>query len=161
MTSCQGLAALGLATLLSACSTPAPPPPQPAFYADLARPGAALDPATATEIINAYRQRNGLAPLVWDAGLQQQAARDAELLAARGDLSEGGQGSLRALSTAGVVRRSVSGGYHSFADAFSGWRGSPAHDAVLKARDGGRYAIAAVSRPGSRHRVYWVMLVAR
>ena len=160
MIPCQGLAALGLATLLSACSTPAPPP-QPAFYADLARPGAVLDPGTATEIINAYRQRNGLAPLSWDAGLQQQAMREADLLATRGDLSDGGRDSLRALSTAGAVRRSVSGGYHSFADAFSGWRGSPAHDAVLKAKDGGRYAIAAVSRPGSRHRVYWVMLVAR
>jgi uncharacterized protein YkwD len=160
------LAASAIAAVaVSGCTTPEPPRPQPAFYADLAQPGAALDPVTASEIINAYRQRNGLAPMLWDGALQRLAEQEARALADRGDLSDGGGNAmLRALSTAGYapqdIRRSVSGGYHSFADAFSGWRGSPGHDAVLRAREGKRYAIAAVARPGSRHRVYWVMLVS-
>lgn len=153
------------AALMAGCAAEAPPPPQPAFYVDLARPGAVLDPATAREIINAYRQREGLGALVWDPGLAAIAGAGAAALAARGDLQDGGKGDLdRALAAGGFspreVRRSVSGGYHSFADAFSGWRGAPAHDAVLKAKAGKRFAIAAHAQPGSRHRVYWVMLVS-
>lgn len=153
------------ALLLAGCAGDVPPPPQPAFYVDLARPGSALDPTSATEIINAYRQREGLTPLAWDAGLASIAQAAAASLAARGDLQDGGKGDLdRALAMGGfsprVVRRSVSGGYHSFADAFSGWRGAPMHDAVLRAKGGRLFAIAAHAQPGSRHRVYWVMLVS-
>lgn len=147
----RGVAAL--AALVGGCSAPLPPPPvQPAFYADLASPGASFDRKTASEIINAYRSKAGLGALTWDEGLAREAQANAERLAARGDLSDGG-GAVPA-----GIKRSVSGGYHTFADAFSGWRGSPPHDAVLRAQ-GGRYAIAALARPGSRHRVYWVMLV--
>ena len=155
-----------VAMALSGCTTrEAPQRPQPAFYTDLARPGTVLDPVTASEIINAYRQRNGLGSLLWDGALQRLAEQEAHALAGRGDLSDGGGSAmLRAMAAAGHaprdIRRSVSGGYHSFADAFSGWRGSPGHDAVLRAREGKRYAIAAVAKPGSRHRVYWVMLVS-
>lgn len=152
------LAAIALG--LAACAAEPPQRPQPAFYVDLARPGASLDPGTATEIINAYRERNGRSSLAWDSSLHQQAEREAQALAARDDLLEN-RGSL---NTQGQTRqtlwRSVSGGYHSFADAFSGWRGSPAHNAVLLVPDGRQFAIAAVARPGSRHRVYWVMLVS-
>lgn len=160
--SCSGLgriAALRIAALLLAlgatgCLQQETARPQPAFYVDLAQPGATLDPVTASEIINAYRQRNGLLPLVWDVELARLADQEARRLADRGDLSDGGG------TTPRGVRRSVSGGYHSFADAFSGWRGSPGHDGVLKAKGGKHFAIAALARPGSRHRVYWVMLVS-
>jgi uncharacterized protein YkwD len=153
MSLCNHAAIAALAAIMGGCS--AEPPRntvQPAFYADLARPGARFDEKTASEIINAYRARNGAGPLVWDAGLEREAQAVAERLAARGDLSDGG-GPVPA-----GMKRSVSGGYHTFADAFSGWRGSPTHDGVLKA-PGSRYAIAALSKPGSRHRIYWVMLV--
>lgn len=159
------VAALALALGIGGCSAPEPSRPQPAFYADLARPGAVLDPVTASEIINVYRAQGGLAPLGWDERLQRLAESEARRLAERGDLSDGGGAGISAALTAAgyapqAVKRSVTGGYHSFADAFSGWRGAPGHDAVLKARDGRRYAIAAIAKPGSRHRVYWVMLVS-
>lgn len=154
-----------LAALLGGCAAEPPSRPQPAFYVDLARPGAALDPGSAREIINGYRARNGLATLEWDSKLAAIAESNAAGLAARGDLSDGGGDALRRALAAGgyapdTVRRSVSGGYHSFADAFSGWRGAASHDAVLRAPEGRRFAIAALAKPGSRHRVYWVMLVA-
>jgi uncharacterized protein YkwD len=152
----SSLALMASALSLAACTSPVPPRPQPAFYVDLSRPGAMLDPVTASEIINAYRAKSGLPPLVWDSVLEREAQEEAAQLADRGDLADGGRNPLRR-----GLRRSVSGGYHSFADAFSGWRGSPAHDGVLRAADGGRYAIAALARTGSRHRVYWVMLVSK
>lgn len=150
--------------LIAACAGE-PPKPEPAFYTDLARPGATFDPKTATDIINAYRANHNLAPLAWDDGLARIAETVARDLAARGDLSDGGgEGVLRALALGGYpvreVRRSVTGGYHSFADAFSGWRGAPGHDAVLRDPNGRKYAIAVLAQPGSRHRVYWVMFVS-
>lgn len=157
-----GAASVLLALSSAGCLRQEPLRPQPAFYVDLAQPGASLDPVTTSEIINAYRERGGLSPLVWDIGLLRLAEQEARRLADRGDLSDGG-GVLRAQAMDGFspreIRRSVSGGYHSFADAFSGWRGSPGHDAVLRAK-GKRFAIAALARSGSRHRVYWVMLVS-
>jgi uncharacterized protein YkwD len=153
MSFCSHAAVAVLAALMGGCAAERPAPaPQPAFYADLAQPGAAFDEKTASEIINAYRAKSGVGPLVWDAGLAREAQANAERLAARGDLSDGGG------AVPPGMRRSVSGGYHTFADAFSGWRGSPLHDGVLRA-PGSRYAIVALARPGSRHRVYWVMLV--
>lgn len=150
-------AAMLLLAALTGCSESGPPRPQPAFYVDLARAGTSLDPGTSTTIINGYRTNLGLGALTWDEGLAAQAREEAGRLAARGELTG------TTLAGARMVRglkRSVSGGYHSFADAFSGWRGSPAHDAVLRAPMGRRYGIGVVARPESRHRVYWVVLVA-
>jgi uncharacterized protein YkwD len=144
---------------VSGCSVAPPPQPQPAFYRDLATPGTELDPASATAIINDYRKGLGLAPLMWDADLARLADSEARGLATRDALLTDGLGAARGSQMPGTLRRSVSGGYHTFADAFSGWRGSPGHDAVLRERVGRRLGIAAVARPGSRHRVYWVTLV--
>jgi uncharacterized protein YkwD len=149
--------ALASALGLAACSDSAPSRQQPAFYVDLARSGTALDPQTSTTIINGYRTNLGLPALAWDPALAEQARGEAARLAARGELSAE---ALHGNRPSRGLKRSVSGGYHSFADAFSGWRGSPAHDAVLRAPKGRRYGVGVVARPESRHRVYWVVLVA-
>lgn len=142
---------------LGGCTDSQSSRPVPAFYVDLAKAGAQLDPATTSTIINGYRGNLGLAALQWDAGLARQAEDEAGRFAARGEVTSAG---LPASRQAKGLHRSVSGGYHSFADAFSGWRGSPVHDAVLKAPKGKRYGIGVVARPESRHRVYWVVLVS-
>lgn len=153
------------ATPLAGCLEESRPQPQPAFYTDLARPGATLDHKTAGEILNSYRRNASLAALVLDPALTAIAAREAERLALRGELEDGENRSLAAALTAGgfaprQVRKSISGGYHSFADAFSGWRGAPHHDGVLRSARGRRYGLAAHHRPGARHRIYWVLLVS-
>ena len=53
----------------------------------------------------------------------------------------------------------VSAGYRTLAEAFSGWRDSPQHNAVMLA-PGSRLGIAAVDRPGTKYRVYWTLIVA-
>lgn len=153
------VAGLATAFLMAGCAGEPPSPPQPAFYRDLAA-GGQLDAASALSIINDYRRANGLGTLIWDAGLAAEAEREAQRHAVADGLLTGGA---RVTQTVGgnSVRRSVSGGYHNFADAFSGWRGSPAHDAVLREPQGEAIGVAAVARPGSRHRVYWVVLVRR
>jgi Cysteine-rich secretory protein family len=138
---------------------------RPAYYADLATPGARLDPITTAEIINAYRANHGLLPLKWEPGLVQLAQNEAKALADKGEVREIPGSTLdAALKMQGFaperVLRSFTGGYHSFADAFSGWRGARHHDGVLKMKDGQSFGLAAIARPNSRHRVYWVLLVA-
>ena len=54
----------------------------------------------------------------------------------------------------------VSAGYRTLAEAFSGWRDSPQHNAVMLAPAGTRLGVAAVDRPGAKYRVYWVLVVA-
>lgn len=153
------LAGLAAGFLLAGCAGEPPAPPQPAFYRDLAS-GGQLDAASALSILNDYRRANGLAVLTWDAGLAAEAESEARRHSLADGLLTSGVRDRRAAET-GAIRRSVSGGYHTFADAFSGWRGSPAHDAVLREPRGEAIGIAAVARPGSRHRVYWVVLVRR
>lgn len=150
---------------LAGCSVEPTPQARPPFYADLAQPGAALDARSADEIINSHRARAGLAPLTADGALREIAEREAGRLARAGIVDDGKSAALdAALRKSGFdpkqIQRGVSGGYHSMADAFSGWRGAPHHQAVLNSKQGRRYGLAAVALAGSRHRVYWVLLVS-
>lgn len=151
--------------VLAGCSAEAPRQARPPFYADLTQPGAVLDARSAGEIINSHRARTGLAPLAGDGVLREIAEREARRLAGAGIIDDGRSAALDAALRKGGydpgrVLRGVSGGYHSMADAFSGWRGTPYHQAVLGSRQGRRYGLAAVAAAGSRHRVYWVLLVS-
>lgn len=155
----QLLAGCVAGLILAGCAAEPPVPPRPAFYQDLAA-GGQLDAASTLAIINDYRRAKGLGALTWDAGLAAEAEREAQRhAAADGLLTAGVRG--RASTEDRAISRSVSGGYHNFADAFSGWRGSPAHDAVLREPQGMALGIGAVTKSGSRHRVYWVVLVRR
>jgi len=150
---------------LGACLENERPTASPAFYSDQSRPGATIDLKTATEILNAYRANARLAALAPDAALNAIAQREAERLAQRGDLEDGENASLASsLAAAGIpprqVRKSITAGYQNFADAFSGWRGAAHHDSVLRAPRGKRFGVAAHHRAGSRHRIYWVLLIS-
>jgi uncharacterized protein YkwD len=155
-----------LLPLLAACVDARPPPaPPPAIYASLAAADARLDAETARDLINAYRLNAGLPRLALDPALMREAARQADAMAAGGDVSRGARTDILArLKASGVAaaqaRESVSAGYFTLSDAFSGWRGSPTHDATLTLRRGGRLGIAARHRAGSRHHVYWALIVA-
>ena len=132
-----------------------------AFNADLGRPGVQLDRAQARAVISAYRQGKGLSPLVLDDRLQAVAQREAEAMAAA-DQPTSADAAKRRLVASGVIRPEVnlSAGYRSVAEAFSGWRGSPAHDRVMRTPDANRMGIAAVHAPASKFKVYWALVVA-
>jgi uncharacterized protein YkwD len=155
-----------LLPLLAAC-VQAPPQPlaPPLIYASIAEPGALLNAAAARDLINAYRQNKGLAPLTLDAVLMAEAGRQAAAMSAGGDVSRGARTDVRArLAAAGLgprqARESVSAGYFTISDAFSGWRGSPVHDATLTFAAGRRMGIAAEHRAGSRHNIYWALIIS-
>jgi uncharacterized protein YkwD len=155
-----------LLPLLAACATPAlPPAGPPAMYVSLASENARLDADAARNLINGYRRNQGLEPLVLDQALTQVAVRQSAAMTAGGDVSRGARTDvIRRLRADGVqttqARESVSAGYFTISDAFSGWRGSPVHDQTLRLAGGKRMGIAARHKPGSRHHVYWTLIVS-
>lgn len=154
------LGALGLS--LSACAESRPPSGDvPSFYRRLDE-GAPLDEEAALSLVNAHRARNGAGPLTLDPALAAQARRRAAGVAET-DTSTWGEvpkvTPAAARQGATIRRERVSAGYRTLAEAFSGWRDSPPHNAVLLERAGTRLGIAAVDRPGTKYRVYWAIIV--
>lgn len=159
------LAALAAIAAIAGCASPPPSSParhKPPFYANLAETGARLDVADAAQTINLYRQRNGLAPLSVDPDLTALAGSEARAMASR-DAPASADALRRSLASRGVNAPMVnmSAGYRTMAEAFSGWRDSPAHNAAMLNPRADRMGIAAATaRPGSKYRVYWTLVTA-
>jgi uncharacterized protein YkwD len=131
------------------------------FSTDLGQPGARLDGAQARATISAYRLNLGLKQLVLDERLQKAAEREAAAMASA-DKPASADAVKRRLRSDGVNGPEVnlSAGYRSLAEAFSGWRGSQAHDRVMRAPDATKMGIAAAYAPGSKYKVYWALVLA-
>lgn len=148
------VAALGLA----ACST-TDRPAVSVIYARLDKAGATIDTNAALSMINAYRQSKRLAPLTEDQALSSEAATiassaardDKSTFGEMPDMAQGASGSAR------IVR--VSAGYYTVAEAFSGWRGVPQHDAAMLAPNATRLGIATALAPNAKYKVYWTLIV--
>ena len=59
------------------------------------------------------------------------------------------------------VNANLSAGYHTLAEAFSGWRESAPHDATMLDPRATRMGIATAYAPGSKYKVYWALLTAK
>lgn len=156
------VAALSAMLGLGGCnSAPQPSGSVASFAADLGQPGARVDGAQARAVISAYRLNLGLPQLSLDERLQKAAEREAAIMAAA-DKPASADAVKRRLRADGVNGPEVnlSAGYRSLAEAFSGWRGSPAHDAVMRARGASRMGIASAYAPGSKYKVYWALVLA-
>lgn len=136
---------------------------QPAFYRSVAAPGASVDAEAARATISAYRLNQGLTTLTTDPALQELARRQAQAMAAA-DKPASADAFLRDLAATGLRREAlganVSAGYHTLAEAFSGWRDSPQHNAVMLRRGATRMGLATAYAPGSKYKVYWALVVA-
>lgn len=156
--------ALVAAALLSACADN-PPPSQPSFYRSLAQAGAELDASAAQSMISGYRQNNGLDPVTLDAELMRLADIQARAMAKRDKLDHNIAGPFKdRLRKSGFDAKlgaeNISAGYHTLAEAFSGWRDSPPHKANMLLKGATRMGIAAVYTPSSKYKVYWTLIVA-
>jgi uncharacterized protein YkwD len=149
---------------LSGC-TENPPPGQPSFYIDLAQPNAVLDANAAQSMISGYRGNNGLGPVTIDPDLMRVAAEQASAMAARDKLDHDAahpfQERIRKSGyDASVAVENIGAGYHTLAEAFSGWRDSPPHRANMLNGSVTRMGIAAVYTPKSKFKVYWALILA-
>jgi uncharacterized protein YkwD len=154
-----------LAVALAACASEVAPPEQPTFYRSMASPVAELDAAVAASMISGYRQNNGLGPVTLDPALMQMAQTQAQGMAARDKITNDAKGEFaRRMKAAGfdakVSVENISAGYHTLAEAFSGWRDSRQHRANMLLNGATRMGIAAVYAPNSKYKVFWSLILA-
>ena len=151
--------------VIGSCADNYVPKSEPSFYRNLARPGAQLDAAAAASMISGYRANNGLPAVELDADLMRLAQSQADVMAKRDKLDHGaGKPFVQRLKASGYDARraaeNISAGYHTLAEAFSGWRDSNPHRANMLLTGATRMGIAAVYTPGSKYKVYWAMILA-
>ncbi|MCT8974564.1 CAP domain-containing protein [Microbaculum marinisediminis] len=154
-------------TLLTGCFGPDSGSRSP-LYANLAEVAGDLDEASALGMVNAYRAKNGLSDVTLDDrlnGLARDYARDLAAAASKGAAIRP-DGKLEArLAAAGYetaeVKESVSAGYYTLAEAFSGWRDSEPHRDTMLFEPAENLGIAAVYLPGTKYKVYWVLIMAK
>jgi len=150
---------------LAACAADAPPPAgEPSFYRNLTG-GGVLDPAAAQSMITGYRSNNGLGAVTLDPTLMRLAEEQARAMAARDKLDHNvGRSFEQRIASSGfdakVAVENISAGYHTLAEAFSGWRDSPPHRANMLNKGVTRMGIAAVYSPKSKYKVFWSLIMA-
>lgn len=160
-----GLAAAFALLGLAACAAEREPPPaDPTFYRNLAQ-GGQLDPDAAASMISGYRANNGLGAVTLDPALMRLAEEHARTMAQRDKVDHKvGRAFTSRLVSAGfdskIAVENVSAGYHTLAEAFSGWRDSPPHRANMLNKGVTRMGIAAVPAPKSKYKVFWTLIMA-
>jgi uncharacterized protein YkwD len=160
-TRCVG--ALAVVALGACAGDRDPPPGEPSFYRSMASAGAQLDAATAASMISGYRRNNNLAEVTVDPELMRLAEAQARGMAARDKLDHN---VIRGFSErlkgydAKLAVENIGAGYHTLAEAFSGWRDSPPHRANMLKTGVTRLGIAAVYAPQSKYKVFWTLILA-
>jgi uncharacterized protein YkwD len=151
---------------LAACAgTEVVPKAEPSFYRDLAALGAQLDTAAAASMISGYRANNNLPAVTLDPELTRLAQAQADVMAKRDKLDHNaGKPFVVRLKASGydakTAAENIGAGYHTLAEAFSGWRDSPPHRANMLLAGATRIGIAAVYTPASKYKVYWSLILA-
>jgi uncharacterized protein YkwD len=140
-------------------------PSQPSFYQNLAAPNAEVDATAAQSMISGYRQNNGLGPVAVDPALMRLASEQSRAMAQRDKLDHNAARSFTdRVTSAGFPAKAavenVGAGYHTLAEAFSGWRDSPPHRANMLKPGVTRMGIAAVYAPNSKYKVFWTLIMA-
>jgi uncharacterized protein YkwD len=161
----RAAAALFVTLLLAGCAAEAPVTEAPSMYADMAVSGARLDAAAAATMISQYRQNNGLGTVEVDPELMRLAEAQSQAMADKNKLDHDVRAPLaKRLTGAGyqanVAVENVSAGYHTLAEAFSGWRDSPPHKANMLKNGVTKIGIAASYAPNTKYKVFWTMILA-
>jgi len=130
------LAAITATALLCACAGERDLPAEPSFYAST------LDP----ELMK-----------LAEAQAQAMASRDTlshDVARSFHDRLKGGGYRAR------IAAENVGAGYHTLAQAFSGWRDSPPHRDNMLLKGATRMGIAAAYAPKSKYKVFWALILA-
>jgi uncharacterized protein YkwD len=141
------------------------PTEQPSMYFNMAEAGAKLDSQAAATMISLYRKNNGLGAVVIDNELMRIAEAQSQAMASRNKLDHDVKAPLpKRLKAAGypatAAVENVSAGYHTLAEAFSGWRDSPPHRANMLQNDVTKLGIAASYAPNTKYKVFWTLILA-
>jgi len=158
--------AIGAAALAGCAGNNNPPPGSPSIYQSLAVADAKLDVNAAQAMISGYRTNNGLGPVSIDPELTKLAGEQAHAMAAQDRLDHSvwrpfQQRIQQSSFDAAVAVENIGAGYHTLAEAFSGWRDSPPHRANMLNPAVTRMGIAAAYAPASKYKVFWSLILAK
>jgi uncharacterized protein YkwD len=158
------IAIIGLLAL-GGCAADVPSTEQPTMYLSMANGGAKLDPDAAASMISLYRQNNGLGSVVVDPELMKLAESQSQVMASHNKLDHDVKAPLaKRLNAAGypatLAVENVSAGYHTLAEAFSGWRDSPPHRENMLKNGVTKLGIAASYAPNTKYKVFWTLILA-
>ena len=150
---------------LGGCAAENTVPEQPAMYVNMADPGGRLDPLAAASMISQYRQNNGLGAVAVDPDLMRLAESQSQAMAAKNKLDHDVKAPLaKRLNSGGypatLAVENVSAGYHTLAEAFSGWRDSPPHRENMLKNGVTKMGIAASYAPNTKYKVFWTLILA-
>lgn len=159
----RGLLVCGLCFLLSACL--ADQAATPTFYDDLSSAGRQLDVSAARSMISGYRRNNGLNAVTIHPVLTRLCQEQAASMAQRDRLDHSVKSAFQDRMTRSgynpqLAVENIGAGYHTLAEAFSGWRDSPSHRANMLKAGALHMGIAAARAPGSKYKVYWCLILA-
>jgi uncharacterized protein YkwD len=158
--------ALVLLAMFAAACTNGTDTKGPAFYDDLAIEGAAVNGEAAASMISDYRRANGLAAIELDPTLMRVAEDHARAMARVDKVTHdpGGRGLKQRLQSASFIAtraaENIGAGYHTLAEAFSGWRDSPSHNKNMLAPGVTKMGIATAYASKSKYKVYWALVLA-
>jgi uncharacterized protein YkwD len=161
----RAMAAILVTLMLGGCAADNTVTEQPAMYVNMADPGAKLDAQAAASMISLYRQNNGLGGVLIDPELTRLAESQSQAMANKNKLDHDVRAPLpKRLSAAGypatLAVENVSAGYHTMAEAFSGWRDSPPHRENMLKNGVTKMGIAASYAPNTKYKVFWTLILA-
>ena len=140
------------------------PPGQPSFYHSMATADAKVDAKAAASMISGYRRNNGLGLVALDDKLMRMAEDQARAMAKQNKMEHDAGGPFNQRIKRGynakVAVENIGAGYHTLAEAFSGWRDSPPHRANMLHSGVTKMGIAAVYSPNSKYKVFWALILA-
>src|SRR4029078_1879943 len=141
------------------------PDGQPSFYKSMATADAKVDAKAAASMISGYRRNNGLGLVTLDDHLMRAAEEQARAMASKNRFEHDAAGPFaqrgkRSGYDAKVAVENIGAGYHTLAEAFSGWRDSPPHRANMLHSGVTKMGIAAAYAPGTKYKVFWSLILA-
>ena len=154
-----------MAGVLCSCAAVEETPAEPTFYRSMAQAGVEVDAAAAASMISGYRRNNGLGVVTLDPALMRAAAVQSEAMARNNKFEHNAGGEFRdriqkSGFDAAVAVENIGAGYHTLAEAFSGWRDSPPHRANMLRAGVDRIGISAVYAANSKYKVFWTLILA-
>jgi uncharacterized protein YkwD len=140
------------------------PSGQPSFYRSMATEDAKVDAKAAQSMISGFRRNNGLGIVILDDKLMKLAEEQARAMASKNRFEHDAAGPFQKRIKRGydakVAVENIGAGYHTLAEAFSGWRDSPPPRANMLHGGVTKMGIAAVYSPKSKYKVFWALILA-
>jgi len=151
--------------LLGCPTEEAKPSGPPSFYRSMATADAKLDARIAASMVSGFRRNNGLGAVSLDDRLMRMAEEQARAMASKNRFEHDAAGPFaqrikRSGYDAKIAVENIGAGYHTLAEAFSGWRDSPPHRANMLRSGVTKMGIAAVYSPRSKYKVFWALILA-